>query len=69
MEAVILYRKAAEQNDADAQNKLGHCYYNGQGVAKDCVEAVKWFRKAAEQNDADAQNKLGHCYYNGQGVP
>ena len=50
VEAVKWYRKAAEQNDADAQNNLGVCYANGQGVAKDEVEAVKWYRKAAEQN-------------------
>ena len=29
------YRKAAEQNYAEAQYNLGVCYYNGQGVAKD----------------------------------
>ena len=56
------YRKAAEQNYAEAQNNLGVCYANGQGVAKDEVEAVKWFRKAAEQNYAEAQNNLGVCY-------
>jgi len=29
-----VYRKAAEQNDADAQHNLGFCYANGSGVAK-----------------------------------
>jgi TPR repeat protein len=62
------YRKAAEQNDAEAQCSLGICYANGRGVAKDEVEAVKWYRKAAEQNDAEAQCSLGICYANGQGV-
>jgi TPR repeat protein len=59
VEAVKWYRKAAEQNDAEAQYNLGLCYANGQGVAKDEAEAVKWYRKAAEQNDADAQYNLG----------
>ena len=58
-EAVKWYRKAAEQNDAEAQYNLGICYANGQGVAKDEAEAVKWYRKAAEQNDAAAQCNLG----------
>jgi len=34
-EAVKWYRKAAEQNDALAQNKLAGCYYKGEGVAVD----------------------------------
>lgn len=39
----------AEQGLAEAQNKLGDCYYNGEGLAQDYIEAVKWYRKAAEQ--------------------
>ena len=62
MEAVKWYRKAAEQNLAEAQYNLGIYYATGQGVAKDEVEAVKWWRKAAEQNIADAQCDLGRCY-------
>jgi hypothetical protein len=66
--AVKWFRKAAEQNNADAQNKLGFCYDEGQGVAQDYVEAVKWYRKAAEQNNAYAQFNLAACYGKGQGV-
>ena len=65
VEAVKWYRKAAEQNDAEAQFNLGVCYANGQGVAKNEAEAVKWYRKAAEQNHAEAQYNLGVCYDNG----
>ena len=67
-EAVKWYRKSAEQGYAYAQDNLGVCYENGQGVKQDYAEAVKWYRKAAEQGDADAQNNLGVCYRNGQGV-
>src|ERR687891_693312 len=67
-EAVKWFRKAAEQNLADAQFSLGVCYAIGQGVAKDDAEAVKWFRKAAEQNYARAQYNLGVRYTKGQGV-
>jgi TPR repeat protein len=41
-EAVKWFRKAAEQNVADAQFSLGVCYANGQGVTKDDAESVKW---------------------------
>ena len=67
-EAVKWFRKAAEQNVADAQYNLGVCYANGQGVPEDDAESVKWFRKAAEQNLADAQYNLGVCYDSGEGV-
>ena len=67
-QAVKWYRKAAEQGDAYAQNNLGVCYKNGQGVTQDYYEAVKWYRKAAEQGHARAQFNLGVCYKNGQGV-
>jgi hypothetical protein len=60
--------EAAKQNLAKAQNNLGICYDNGDGVAKDQVEAVKWYRKAAEQNLAMAQYNLGVCYDEGGGV-
>ena len=69
MEAVKWYRKAADQGKALALNKLGNCYYEGEGVPQDYVEAAKCWRKAAEQNNAEAQYSLGGCYEQGQGVP
>ena len=68
VEAVKWYRKAAEQNYAEAQFYLGSCYDHGDGVAKDYVEAVKWYRKAAEQNYATAQFNLGFCCVEGRGM-
>jgi S1-C subfamily serine protease len=68
VEAVRWYCKAAEQNDANAQNNLANCYAQGRGVAKDEVEALKWLRKAAEQQVAQAQCSLGTCYLDGRGV-
>ena len=62
-------RKAAEQGHAAAQNDLGICYYNGQGVKQSYEDAVKWFRKAAEQGHADAMEKLAVCYEKGLGMP
>jgi TPR repeat protein len=68
VEAVKWFRKAAEQGDAEAQNKLGCCYEDGRGVTKDLTEAVKWYRKAAEQGNAFGQNNLGFCYNAGRVV-
>jgi len=68
VEAVKWYRKAAEQNLAQAQYNLGVSYANGLGVAKDEAQAVSWYRKAADQNLAQAQFNLGLRYANGQGV-
>jgi TPR repeat protein len=63
------YRKAAEQGNADAQNRLGLMYDEGRGVPQNDSEAVKWYRKAAEQGLGVAQNNLGWMYRNGEGVP
>ncbi len=66
--ALQWYRKAAEQDLADAQLSLGFHYATGTGVKTNEVEAVKWFRKAAYQNDPDAQGNLSTCYTFGLGV-
>ncbi|MFI3206650.1 MAG: Hsp70 family protein, partial [Clostridia bacterium] len=67
-EAFKLFKLSAEQGCVGAQNNLGFCYENGQGVAKNLNEAFNWYKKSAEQGDADAQNNLGCCYENSQGV-
>lgn len=66
--AFNLYKKAAEQEYAEAQNQLGVMYSSGQGVPQDKTEAVKWFRKAAEQGHVKGQSNLRAMYLNGAGV-
>lgn len=66
--AIELYKLAAENGYAPAQNDLGVCYIAGEGVQPDYSQATMWFSKAAEQNFAAAQYNLGFCYYNGYGV-
>ena len=68
-EAIQLFRKAAEQGYAKAQEVLGDCYYCGVGVPEDKTQGIAWYRKAAEQGNAEAQYSLGLCYYYGNGVP
>jgi len=67
-EAMKWYRKAAEQEHANAQSNLGFMYAQGQGVTQDYAEALRWFRKAAEQGEAPAQFNLGLMYRQGHGV-
>lgn len=50
--------KAAEQNNADTQNRLGAGYANGMGVERNQVEALKWIRKSAAQGDVLAIQAL-----------
>jgi TPR repeat protein len=69
-EAVRLYRLAAQQGDASAEQALGLLYFNGlAGITQSYAEAVKWYTLAAEQGLAFAQSELGVLYANGQGVP
>jgi TPR repeat protein len=63
------YKIKASKDDPAAQSKLGHCFYNGQGVERDLSEACVWFRKSAEKGFAEAQFRLGNAYEYGAGVP
>ena len=58
----------AETGNAVAQNFLGHCYLEGEGIEQNSKKAVFWFSKAAEKNNSKAYNNLGYCYENGVGV-
>ncbi len=82
-EAAMWYRKAAEQEDAEAEAALGSMYWSrafterlksesawNSGVAtKDEVEAVKWYHRAACQGHSGAQQSMGFAYEKGWGVP
>jgi TPR repeat protein len=57
-EAVLWYRKAADQGHASAQNSLGVMYMSGLGVKSDCAEAVRWYAKAAAQGFEAARRNL-----------
>lgn len=61
------YKKMAKKGDVKAQNYIGMCYYNGEGVSQDYEKAVEWFSKAAEQEYDVAQFNLGYCFYKGKG--
>jgi TPR repeat protein/transglutaminase-like putative cysteine protease len=66
-QALAWYRKAAEQNFAEAQFNVGRMFYRGLGTPQDYAMALSWFRKAANQNIGSAQYFLGLMYTKGQG--
>lgn len=66
--AVKWYRKAAENGDAYAQNKMGNFYHTGRGVKKNGSEAYYWYERGAKQGNPAAAYSVGLCYENGEGV-
>jgi uncharacterized protein len=48
-EALIWYRRAADQGDIDSQLVLGLAYSDGLGLPQDFVEAHKWYNLAASR--------------------
>lgn len=53
------YRKAAEDNNALAENNLGFFIEKGIGCEGNIEEAKKWYSKAADQNNSLAIENLG----------
>jgi TPR repeat protein len=64
-EAVVYYRKAAAQGDAEGEFGLGSMYAAGEGVKRDTAEARRWITRAAEKGHAGAINALATAYING----
>jgi tetratricopeptide (TPR) repeat protein len=67
-QALVWYRKAADNGFVIAEFRLGVLYANGLGVPRDHAQSAAWFQKAAEQGNVDAQELLGLAYFTGDGV-
>ena len=67
--ALALLRPLGEANNVDAQNKLSHMYWYGEGTAVDYDEALRWSRRAAAAGSASAYYDIGVHYRAGLGVP
>ena len=73
-QALVWYRRAAEQGDIGAQVALGLAYAQGIGVVQDYIEADKWFNIAASRaksadelaDIASHHNKLAHLMTSSQ---
>ena len=66
--AVVLFKLAAEQGDANAQYNLGNMYSQGIGTKPDVKRAFELFTLSAEQGLAQAQFNLGCMYASGKCV-
>lgn len=64
-DAVVYYRKAVEQGNADGQYGLGVMYTEGSGVKKDLDEARRLIMAAASQGHKDAINVIAQAYIGG----
>ena len=67
-EAVDIWKRLAEKGVIFAQYRLGVCYYDGEGVARDYGIAAQLYEKSAKQGYAPALYNLGVCYRTGKGV-
>jgi hypothetical protein len=56
--AVYWFQQAAQQNNSDAMQWLGHCYINGKGVPKNENLGIMWIAKAAALGHAIAQGLM-----------
>ncbi len=68
IEALRLYRLAAEAGDEKAALKVGNAHYTGKLAEKDYGQAMKWFQKAADKGSYLAQYNLGLLYEEGLGT-
>lgn len=57
-----LYRRAAEQGNAEAQYRLARCYVFGKGVKRNYKKHVEWCTKSAQQGYAEAEEWLIMLY-------
>ena len=57
-QAVVWYRRAAEQGYAEAQFTLGQFYEKGWGVSQDPAQAKRWYSDAARQGSEAADAAL-----------
>jgi hypothetical protein len=68
-EALKWFHLAADQENAEAQTRIGMMYHFGKGVPRDDAEAARWYLLAANGGYAWAQLQLFNMYQQGLGVP
>ena len=68
VEAIKLYKQAADKKNGYAMNAIGLLYKNGHGVAKDENLAFEWFQRSATANNYEGMANLGYCYLMGEGT-
>lgn len=56
--------EAAQSGDAEAQNRLGHRYFYGNGTQRDIVQAIHWYRESAKGGCEAGMLHLAEYYRN-----
>lgn len=69
VDAVRLYRAAANQGLPAAMYQLARAYDRGRGIDKSATEAAVWYKRAADLGHVGAMASLGTMYEFGEGVP
>lgn len=69
LDAFQLYVKAADAGFAEAQYRLGMCYYNGYGTKQDIRLAVKYLQLASQHQNIRAIMQLADLQSSGRGIP
>jgi TPR repeat protein len=64
-QAVIWYRKSADQGYAPALNQLGYMHQHKFGLPRDYKRALYYYRLAADKGNARAEYNLGAMYQGG----
>ena len=67
-QALVWYKKAADEEDGRAMGMIGKIFQFGMGVAVDVDKAFKWYEKGTLYDDAFSCNALGAMYFNGTGA-
>jgi TPR repeat protein len=68
VQAMLWFRRAADQGNPGAMTEVGRMYAQGLGVTQDPQEALRWFLRAAADGYAPAQTNVGILYFSGIGV-
>jgi uncharacterized protein len=68
VEAVKLFRVAAEKGDKFSQHCLGVMLYKGQGIKNNYAEGFKWLNLAAKQGFSQAKLDLAIMKYHKKGM-
>ena len=68
VEAVRLFKIAAEMGDSNAQFYLGLSLQRGEGILYDPVAAFTWLKRAADAGHAGSQCNVGSALQTGHGV-
>ncbi len=66
--AVALFRKAAQEGDAEACYRLGLMLETGRGVSADKAEAFRCYTNAANQKNSNGELAVSRCYKYGIGT-